>query len=303
LDGWIAGIGWPATGTATSPQGDDTELEKTLGAYALQGALLFSLDNILRALGGGPLDRVLTAVDTVQLRVLGKSEVPTLPWQAVACGTGNNVSFTGDTVRRVLVSRLESMEDRPEDRAGFKYDDLIAHVRENRPRLVVALLTILRAFVAAGSPDTGCKRWGSFESWAGLIPAAIVWAGGVDPMKARPAGDATANPEVAAIVTIIERLRRRAPAAGKNVSISSSELITWLFPRVGEEQPNMGDADVVALREAIAQLCGRMPDPRTLGTKLGTFKGRVFVLEDGSRARLVSHDRHGVARWTGEGIE
>jgi hypothetical protein len=63
-----------------------------------------------------PLD--LTAGDTVELRVLGKSEVPTLRWRAVAMATGSNVAIAGDTSRRVLISRLESPLENPEDRYG-----------------------------------------------------------------------------------------------------------------------------------------------------------------------------------------
>jgi putative DNA primase/helicase len=128
---------------------DDTELEKVLGAYALQGAVFFSLDNVDRGLGGGPLDKVLTARGTVQLRVLGRSEVPTLLWLAVAAATGNNLVFLGDTIRRVLISRLESPDERPEDRSRFRVDDLLAYVLTERPRLVAHILTILRGYMYA----------------------------------------------------------------------------------------------------------------------------------------------------------
>lgn len=76
-----ARMGWP---------GKDDELEKILGAYALRGASLIVLDNLTTPFTGSPVERMLTARDTVELRIFSKSEVPMLPWRAVALATGNN---------------------------------------------------------------------------------------------------------------------------------------------------------------------------------------------------------------------
>src|SRR5262249_12905807 len=68
---------------------------------------------------------------------------------------------------------------------GFRHPDLLAWVREQRPRLVVAALTILRAYFVAGRPDMGCKRWGSFEAWSRLVANCLVWLGMADPQNTR----------------------------------------------------------------------------------------------------------------------
>lgn len=52
------------------------------------------------------------------------------------------------SARRVVPCRLETAEEKPEERTGFRYPDLLAHVRAERPRLVCAGLT-LRAGVPA----------------------------------------------------------------------------------------------------------------------------------------------------------
>jgi hypothetical protein len=79
---------------------------------------------------------------------------------------------------------LDPKVEHPEDRK-FKRADLIGYVQENRPRLVAAALTVLRAFVVAGWPAHGQPPKGSFEAWDQLVRSAIIWAGGADPLGLR----------------------------------------------------------------------------------------------------------------------
>ena len=54
---------------------DDVEMEKILGSYALKGSPFICLDNVptMRPFGGGPIDRCITARESVDLRILGRS--------------------------------------------------------------------------------------------------------------------------------------------------------------------------------------------------------------------------------------
>jgi hypothetical protein len=81
--------------------------------------------------------------------------------------------------------RLESRLESPEDRSDLRHPNLKGWVRENRPRLLSAALTVLRAYHQAGRPDQKLKTWGSYESWSALIRGAIVWAGWSDPYQSR----------------------------------------------------------------------------------------------------------------------
>lgn len=255
---------------------DDIELEKVLGAYALRAATLVCFDNITRAFGGGPLDRCLTAEDKVELRVLGKSEVPSMRWRTVVLATGNNVVLFSDTSRRVLLARLESPEENPENRTGFKHEDLRTWVRQNRPRLVAAALTILRAYIVADRPNMGTATWGSFEAWSQLIPPALVYAGAVDPLAARPVAMGREDAEKEALEALIEGWERLAPEGG----ISTRDIVRRLYTREqlnGEAPPD----DFDGLREAIEHFAparpGAAPSARTLGTALGKIRRRVVA--------------------------
>jgi Bifunctional DNA primase/polymerase, N-terminal len=272
---------------------NEEELAKVLAAYALRGVQLFCLDNVTCPFGCGALDAVLTASDTVDLRVLGKSEVPTLPWRALVLATGNNFTLAGDTVRRALVSRLESSLENPEGRSDFRHRDLRAWVRANRSPLVVAGLTLLRAYVVAGRPDMGRPTWGSFEAWSALIPSALVFAGGADPMLARPGRDSDVDDDARGLAGVLENLPRLDTAS---VGLTVRTITTSLYPKErlkGNAAPDGFDE----LREAVEALCpakpGTAPDTTALGIKFRSFKGRNI----GGRKLVSVEGRGHTVRW------
>ena len=173
---------------AAYPKHED-EVEKVLAAYALRGVGFFSFDNVARLFGGPAIDLYVTARDTVEVRILGKSKMPNMPWRGVMFANGNNLRYFGDTASRILRARIEPQEEHPESRTQFRHD-LPAYASEQRIRLVHAALTLLRAYTTAGSPNMGSQRWGRFEEWSRLIPHAILFAGGEDPLDSRPKSDA-----------------------------------------------------------------------------------------------------------------
>lgn len=267
----IVATGRPAA-KMSFPTDNAPELEKILGSCGLLAAPIIAFDNVDGRFGGAPLDKVLTAGDTVQLRVLGKSEVPMVRWRTLVLASGNNLEAYGDTTRRVLVSRLETPLERPEDRQGFRHENLLQWVTAERPRLVNAALTVLRAWVAAGRPRGGCKSWGSFESWAGMIPPAIVFAGGTDPMGCRLT-DGGEDPERRALMAVLQQLPRLAPDG-----ISVKALVEALYP-LERLQGRAGPDGYDDLREALEALVpaapGRAPSAIKLAGTLRRFKRRV----------------------------
>ncbi len=156
-------------------------------SVALAGDRFVLFDNVSSgfSVGGSALDRALTA-RTMKGRILGKSEMtPELPVNVVFFATGNNLGVRGDALRRIVLCRLETMEERPEERTGFKIQgDLLAYVKEHRGRLVAAALTILRAYIVAGQPDQKLTPM-DYPSWCGLIRNAVKWVTAQDPCKAR----------------------------------------------------------------------------------------------------------------------
>ncbi len=282
------------TGRASSKMSwppDPAELEKVLGAFALQGAALVNFDNVASGFGGASLDKCLTAGGRVSLRVLGKTEAPDLPWRAIVIASGNNVVLVGDMSRRALVSRVESPLENPEDRTDFQHPDLLAWVTEHRARLVRAALTILRGFVVAGRPSQGLRAWGSFEAWSALVPAALVWAGGADLMACRPEVSGTIEPEKAALLAVLAdwpRLTAGEPTTAKRV-------IDALYPadRMRGGAPDGFEDLRGAIEEITNAKPGFPPTPKSFGRFLNKIRGRVA---NGQRVAGRS-DRNGISSW------
>lgn len=275
----------------------EEEREKVLGAYALRGAGVICFDNLAGGFGGAALDRCLTAIDTVELRILGKSEIPELKWRAVVTATGNQPEIVGDTARRVIQSSLEPEEENPEERdeRRFAHHPLLQWVQKERCRLVVDALTLLRAHALAGRPREGCKTWGSFEAWAEIVPPAIVWAGGANPMLTRPALDSTADAGKEAAAELL-KLWSKLDAAGKG--FTAAEFIRALYP--ADRRDLDESEDYVAARSAVETLTrckgGKTPDTTTLGYALRKLRRRTIAgrrldldaVSDGARRWVVS---------------
>ncbi len=271
----------PRTAIATS----DEEMRKRITAVALEAWQVVLLDNAANALEYASLDAALTGT-TWRERLLGRNETTgTLPLNAVWCATGNNISFGADTARRVLCCRLVSPEENPEDRTGFRHPQLLEWLRNDRHRLAVAAVTILRAFAAAGRPDQGLKPWGSYEAWGKLIRGAIVYAGLPDPAETRQeVRNSDRSAEILRL--LIDGLEEAAEP------LSSADI-----GRILSDTPDPGKPDPYeSLRTAIAELCPN-PTNAKIGSSLRSFKGRVCGEK---RIATVEMGRNRINHWTVE---
>jgi hypothetical protein len=165
-----------------TPGGDAMEFEKRLGSQMLAGDSVILLDNCNEAVGGELICSCLTQ-PIIKIRILGKSETPTIVCNFVLLATGNNFSVWGDMVRRTLICRIDPKCERPDLRI-FKTEDPILVMQRERPRYVIATLTVLRAFVLAGRPKPkGYAPLGSFEQWSDLVRCCLIWLGEADPCQ------------------------------------------------------------------------------------------------------------------------
>lgn len=275
----------------TYPSDDDKELESVLSSYALAGARIVPFDNVNRPFGGAALDKCVTAIDSVDLRVLGRSELRTIPWRAAILASGNNVSFRDDMLPRILCPRIESPLERPEERTGLP--NLRAQALSLRPSLVCDALTILRAYVVAGRPAVDLPRWGGFDAWVDLVPSALVWAGAPNPMGARRGLEGDEDPVMAAESALLHgwaSLCRQLDPTG----ITVSTAVTALYPGPRSDEPPDGNDNI---REAIANLVvvrpGSAPATRALGDALRRLKGRPICGK-----KLISVPvKGGIAKW------
>jgi hypothetical protein len=162
-----------------APPKNDEECEKRLTSILRHGRAVITIDNLDGYLYFASLAMILTAT-TVQTRILGQSEELLLPNRATYIVTGNNVRLAGDLPRRCYLSRMDAREARPwmRDPKSFKYQHLIQWVKENRGELLAAILTMARAWIAAGKPiPDGLPTLGGFEDWTNMVGGVLTHAG------------------------------------------------------------------------------------------------------------------------------
>ncbi|MCX7428817.1 MAG: hypothetical protein NTW96_24725, partial [Planctomycetia bacterium] len=246
---------------------DDDELRKRITSLAMAGEPLILIDNIAGTFGSPSLDAALTATSWSD-RILGQSAMAAgIPMFAVWFATGNNVVLAADTARRVVHIRLESPEETPEERTNFHHPDLLAWVRQERPRLTAAAVTILAGYCAAGRPDMKLRPWGSYEGWSDLIRQAVVWVGMVDPGASRRELASVADREAVALRQLLENWHELDPYGH---GITLSQVIRELT-----EHPTEYDGIRTALLELAPPRDGKTLNPRSVGMKLHHLRRRV----------------------------
>ena len=236
----------------------DAEWRKRIATVAMEASRVVLIDNLP---DGGTLQvpalaAALTA-DELTERLLGQNRSVRVPHRIIWAVTGNNVAVAADLARRSLSVLIDAQVEDPHLRGGFRIPALIEHVRKEHPSLLVAALTVLRAFVVAGRPQHGGALLGMFEAWDRLVRSSVVWATGHDPLATQ------------------ERLRGHSP---ENAALGAL-FQAW--------NADLGDAKVhaadllqrQALAGVLAEACPTKgcdtPTAIALGRFLARFSGRV----------------------------
>jgi hypothetical protein len=166
------------SGTALMMAGEsEDEWRKRITAALSEGTSHIVIDNVQRRLASASLAAALTVASWTD-RILGRSEMTTLPSRAVWIATGNNMVLSDEISRRACWIRLNPRAEQPWRRTGFRHPRLLAWAKEHRAALVQAVLTLLFAWVAAGMPEWSGQPPGSYESW-GLALGGILEVAGV----------------------------------------------------------------------------------------------------------------------------
>lgn len=151
-------------------------MRKRITAQLLTGTELIFFDNVVGRLRSESLAAAITAT-VWKDRLLGRSEMLELPQRAIWVATGNNIQVRGDLPRRCFWVRLDSQVERPWLREGFRHPSLAAWVSAHRGELLHALLTLCRAWWAAGCPPDGIAPLGTFEHWTRITAGVLQTAG------------------------------------------------------------------------------------------------------------------------------
>ena len=289
----IALIGTGRRAPLWSQAEDDAEERKRLLALGMDGDPLVCIDNVTRPLGSGPLDLALTS-STFKDRILGTQTTREVPMYAIFLATGNNLQYVGDLARRVVPIALDPQMEKPEERTGFRYPDLLAHVAQERPRLVSAALTILQAYVGDGRPAQGLSAYGSFQPWSDLIRSALVWVGEPDPCEGRKTIEAQ-DPGYEALAGLLEAWQGCYPP-GTTVTLKrlKQDIAVYRDTSTPPAPNAWDDLEQAVLDFDRGSALARGIDTRTFGNALKRVQGRVIA-----RKRLVERGTYRQAvQWT-----
>jgi hypothetical protein len=248
------------TASSISQGESEEESEKRIHSALLAGQRVLLIDNVTRPLGGDSLSSAITST-SVGVRRFRTQEIAKVPtWNTLWLATGNNLELDKDMCSRALFCRLDPRTEHPEQRE-FRIPHLLDHMREHRAEIVLALLTILRAFVVAGRPKANVRPLNRFGGWSDLVRSALIWLGEADPvLTMNPIGQA--DPETQGLVMLLHALR----GVFESKEFTAAQTISSAF---------MG----APLREALDVVCparvGSGHDGRRLGRFLQRSRGRV----------------------------
>jgi hypothetical protein len=271
-----------------NPSPNDEEFSKQLGAVLLRGDPIVWFDNVLRTLGNNEtLCSMFTNPNSVSIRVLGKSKMPACPAHCTVLASGNQLSFADDMTRRVLKCRLDAGVEHPELR---KFDfDPMDEVRRDRMKLLIAALTLLRAYIVAGRPAFALEPFGSFADFD-LIRSALVWVGMPDPCANRM--ELTSTDEARDYA--IEAMREWHTLIGETPVTIKRIRELWLNNQTGFET-------LVESLKIITKL-DKLPgfDPLRVGQRLKKLNKRIV---GGFKLESSGLDRNGVSQWCVTAVE
>ncbi|MBP6869809.1 hypothetical protein KBC04_02925 [Candidatus Babeliales bacterium] len=251
----------------------ETEVEekKRILSLLMEGDPIICYDNIEKPFKSAALCSILTQAEYKD-RILGSSETRTVLTNATFLATGNNLTFMGDITTRVLLCKLDAQVEHPEERS-FETQDLRKYVLEHRAELVIAGLTIVRAYFVAGKPKQNIKPFGRFEAWSDIIRSAIVWVGMADPCESRKEIEQS-DP----IRMVLASLFFSWYEIFESRPIKIKELIDQVSHHIDSDAKE-------ALRDALIELAADHKDginQRSLAKKFALYKNRIeqgFKLE------------------------
>ncbi|MFF2525929.1 bifunctional DNA primase/polymerase [Streptomyces liangshanensis] len=181
-------------------------------------------------------------------RILGATGKVTMRNDRLWIATGNALRTGGDNGRRVLWVRLDPDCPDPDQRDGFRVGDLRPWLRANASTLVAALVTLVRAWLAAGAPIVRVRK-GDYSEWASMMAGLLHYLGVegwmADDANARNQDDEqqewslflemwreTYGAEAVATGAVIKGLPNHVPRKGDEPP-SANQLGIWLKARQG----------------------------------------------------------------------
>lgn len=179
----VGGMATDKRPTPTSFPANDEECHKVLLAELMRVPAVIEFDNLTSdLLPHKSLCTVLTS-ETFMGRILGVSKTAEVSTRTLFLSSGNNVGPVRDMTRRCISITLNPQCEMPATRQ-FKRPNLMGDFKAGRAGYVSDALTVVRAWVCAGRPQTPCLNVGSYGAWSEFCRQPLLWLGLPDPAHA-----------------------------------------------------------------------------------------------------------------------
>jgi len=269
LSGIIAAFASPTTPSAQTFPTSEEECAKLLLATLLESPACVIFDNLTSDLI--PFKSLCSALTEEHLtgRILGVSKTATVGTRSLFLSSGNNVDAVRDMARRCITIALDPQVETPATRQ-FKSDPL-ATVRADRERYVSLALTIIRAWVAADSPQTTCKPLASYGQWSAWVRQPLLWLGMADPAE-RVFEQLAQDPDRETLGRLLHAWRKAFGNAATMIREAVNQTNTF------------GNDDLLEVLREVAEERGEI-NRRRLGKWIARHQGRIV---DGLRFERAS---------------
>jgi hypothetical protein len=261
---------------------DHPEFDTRLESHLLSGLGVLSIDNVNGMLEGDRLSEVLSQ-GSIAIRLFHTQHTVTIAPTSFMAATGVNLTVVDDLRRRTLLCSLDAKEERPELRAFA--NNPLAMIKKERGRYVAAVLTIIRAYMAAKCPHQKTPI-ANYEQYCSMVRDPLLWLGCADPydteeeIRQQDSKLATKNAIAALWLAVFEDKEKTA-----------SQVIEEASRRTFDDKLIHRELHTV-LAEVARD--GKALNAKLLGMWLGEVKGSVITLETGRYAfesRLSSHTK------------
>jgi hypothetical protein len=256
---------------------DPEEWRKAITSQLSAGRSVIVFDNVTHALEDGSLAGATTAT-TWSDRLMGRNDKQIrVPARSVWMVTGNNLRVGGDLVSRCYLIRIDAKMSRPQERENFKHPNLEQWIREHRGELIGAVLTIARAWVAAGRPKPTCPKMRQ-EEWRDVIGGMLEHAGGENFLRNQQRYYETADddtPAWEAFITKLSELWPKGAAATPGqiyARFSADEVLAEILP--DELRVHLGADDDAKAKSKFTQRLGYEFKSRK-GKRYGDTQARI----------------------------
>lgn len=280
-------------------QKDELMPEKLHACMCTDPRILF-FDNVRNGitLKSETLDGAMTAMNITRRGHYSHQNMD-MPFKPLVLITGNGFSVGGDMGPRSMYIRVETKLEHPEERDDLEIKNLIEHLKEHRTEIIKDLITMWRAWIAAGEPGE-VVPWHTVTGWE-KVRKMLVWYGRKDPKlasKSSKVDDEEAIVKAGIVKLILEkwpprRSKRGRPQAG---GAPAGQIIATLEPRkvggLSVRKQSEGHSDLYYKIEGLLPKDEKL-NPASFGRVLKRFHKSVV-----GEWQLWRVNRSGIAYWT-----